>query len=73
MPLSFRDYIKRRRITDTPMGDFVADFKSDRAASDVESWDQLEFYLMNRGACDEAIVAAKKVWRGYLSFRRTAP
>jgi hypothetical protein len=55
------------------MGDFVADFKSDRAASDVESWDQLEFYLMNRGACDEAIVAAKKVWRGYLSFRRTAP
>jgi hypothetical protein len=64
-PVSFRDYIKKRRVTDMPAGDFTADAKVDRDLPNVTSWDELEGYLYDRGACDNAIKAARSVWRGY--------
>lgn len=68
--LSFTEYLKQRRVTDTPAGDFVRDAKADPRMPDAKSWDQLELYLITRGAIPEAIAAAKTVWKGYISQMR---
>jgi hypothetical protein len=36
--MSFRTYIARRRVTDTPEGDFVGDAKRDKKMPEVKSW-----------------------------------
>ena len=64
--LSFTNYLKKRRITETPAGDFVADAKMDQKMPDVTSWDQLDTYLLARGMRDDdRREAARTVWRGY--------
>jgi hypothetical protein len=63
--MTFRDYVTKRRITDTPMGDFVTDARRDRTLPDVRSWDELRGYLSGKGACSGAIDAARDVWRQF--------
>jgi hypothetical protein len=63
--MTFHEYIQTRRITDTPRGDFIADAKGDSKLIEAKSWDQLWTHLYTRGACPEAIKAARSVWRGY--------
>jgi hypothetical protein len=63
--LTFTEYVKARRVTNTPAGDFVADAKADRGMPDVKSWEQLHTYLVMKSAIPEAIAAGKAVWRGY--------
>lgn len=63
--MSFPKYIGKRRITDTPAGDFVKDARADKELPDVKSWGELKIYLGRKGACLEAIDAARSVWRGY--------
>jgi hypothetical protein len=63
--VNFREYIARRRVTDTMAGDFTRDAKGDDTLPDAQSWDELEQYLWRCSACDEAIVAARRVWRQY--------
>jgi len=65
MAVSFKDYIKGRRRTDTPQGDFVDDARDDRNLPDAKSWSELENYLLNRRAIPDAIAAARLVWRQY--------
>ena len=65
--LSFRDYIKNRKASDTPAGDFVRDAKEDRKLPNATSWSQLESYLVTRGAIYDARKAARTVWSGYLA------
>jgi YozE SAM-like fold len=65
--LSFTEYLKSRRVTDTPAGDFIIDAKSDPTMPDATSWKQLEFYLTTKGAIPDAVTAAKIVWKGYLA------
>lgn len=67
--LTFRQYLKDRKVTDTAAGDFVADAKADRTMPDAKSWSELESYLVRRSAIPDAIAAAKVVWRGYLAKR----
>ena len=64
-PNGFRTFIRARRVTDTPRGDFIADAKADRHFPDARSWAQLACYLVHRHACHGAINAARRVWNAY--------
>lgn len=72
MPPSFREYVMGRRITDTPAGDFVSDAKSDKTFPDAASWKEIESYLRLKGACSDAVIAGKEVWKAYKA-RRAGP
>jgi hypothetical protein len=65
--MTFKDYINKRRITDTPAGDFVKDARRDRSFPDqVSSWDELRGYLYYRCHGDKDVLdAAREVWQGY--------
>jgi hypothetical protein len=65
MAMSFREYIRIRRHTDNPQGDFVEDARGDPNFPDVKTWDEMEGYLRHRSASHEAIAAARVVWRQY--------
>ncbi|SRR6266566_5132965 len=68
--MSFRAYVQKRRITDTPAGDFVDDARYDKTLPDAATWEKLKSYLRCRNACPGAIKAAKQVWRGYEASQR---
>lgn len=71
--MTFREYIAQRRCGDNPQGDFVGDVRRDRNFPDVQSWPSLRLYLARRGACEEAVAAARSVWQGYrAALRRQA-
>ena len=70
MALCFRDYIQTRRVTSTPVGDFVRDAKEDAQLPDVETWDQLKMYLVTKGAIPAVVDAARIVWRGFLTAKK---
>ena len=63
--MSFREYLRRRRITDTPNGDFTLDCNVDPHFPDASTWPEVEEYLLQRGACVEAIEAGRNVWQQY--------
>ena len=70
MALSFREYIQTRRVTSTPVGDFVRDAKEDARLPDVETWDQLKMYLVTKGVIPAVVDAARIVWRGFLTAKK---
>lgn len=71
--MTFREYIAGRPCRDNPQGDFVGDVRRDRNFPDVQSWPELKRYLARRGACEEAVAAARVVWQGYrAALRRQA-
>jgi hypothetical protein len=67
---TFRSFLKARRITNTPSGDFVRDARADSQMPDCETLDELLTYLRLRGACDEAIRAARRLWPAFERWRR---
>ena len=59
---TFRDFIRTRRVTDNPRGDFIADARADPRLPDAKRWSELETYLRVQGdACSEAIRQAKRL------------
>ncbi|MDG1372742.1 MAG: YozE family protein [Paracoccaceae bacterium] len=67
---SFLEYIKSRRITDTPAGDFTHDARRDRNLPDAQSWDELRRYLSRRTSNPNVIAAAHSVWSQYVRKNR---
>jgi hypothetical protein len=68
LKMTFQEFVASRRITDTPCGDFVSDFRDDTAARrhDFKTWPQLRAYLRDEHhPCEEAFRAAQCVWREY--------
>lgn len=64
--MTFKQWIKTRRTTDNPRGDFIADAKVDRKMPEnFEAWEDLERYLHRIGAWSEAIKSGHMVWREY--------
>jgi uncharacterized protein YozE (UPF0346 family) len=65
--MTFKEYISKRRVTDTPAGDFTADARSDRNfPDDVKSWEQVKSYISSKSRHDkDVLAAAREVWRGY--------
>ena len=51
--------------SDTPEGDFAKDWGADSLKEPVHTWSALKNYLERRGACNDAIYAAKSVWYAY--------
>ena len=72
--MRFREYVlQKRRITDTPAGDFTADARSDdrvRGFPDASTWEEVDNYLWRRGASAEARAAGREVWRQYERYVR---
>jgi hypothetical protein len=67
--LTFREYMAKRPVTSTPNGDFTEDWRRNNAKDDPKTLDELH-RLMGPRACVEAILAARSVWRQYLSARK---
>lgn len=65
--IGFREYIQKRKITDSRQGDFVVRAKDDPNLPDVRNWKELEHYLYtNYILRSEAMfIAAKLVWQQY--------
>lgn len=66
--MTFKEYLRSRRITDTPAGDFTADARGDGRMPDINSWPELRDYLnrhVSGGTRGEVLRAARKVWSGY--------
>lgn len=66
----FKAYVRAARVTGNPRGDFIKDARSDAGTPVIRSWDHLEGYLINCGACYEAIEAGRTVWRDFEKWRR---
>jgi hypothetical protein len=71
MPISFKNYLKRARVSDTPAGDFIADARLDKMLPAARTWDELEVYLLSQWGSDP-IGAAHSAWRNYEAFQRRA-
>ena len=65
--IGFREYILRRRITDSKQGDFVASAKDDPNLPDARNWKELELYFYTHHImfADGMLTAAKLVWQQY--------
>ncbi len=65
--MRFREYVlQKRRITDTPAGDFTGDCRDDSASfPDASTWKEVSDYLKTRNACDAAVEAGYDVWLQY--------
>ena len=55
--------IQNDMFGDGPEGDFAADAVADKSFRNFQKWDDLETYMVFRGACHEAVQAAKKCFR----------
>ena len=67
--MSFKGYLRHRRVTDDPAGDFVAVAQLDGAMPDADTWDDLRRYLEQRHATAAVLETAHKVWRAYIMAR----
>ena len=67
--IGFREFIQKRRITDTRQGDFVASAKGDPNLPDARNWKELELYFYTHHIlfADGMLTAAKLVWQQYRS------
>lgn len=63
--MSFKEYIRHRRVTDTPAGDFTKDARDDQRLPDINTWDELRTYVRLKRGDDLVVRAAQDVWKGY--------
>lgn len=73
--MTFNEYIAKRRITDTPAGDFTKDARSDRNFPEMQTWAELKSYLDQKvtGSHKPLVIAAgREVWQAYVRQRRKA-
>jgi len=65
--IGFRQYIQKRRITDTRQGDFTTDARRDENLPNAKTWKELEYYFDNYPSLviDEVYKSAKLVWTQY--------
>src|SRR5262245_21140665 len=69
--MNFRQWAIQARMTDTPVGDLIGDYREDgEAPDDFESLDRLRLYLHMKNACPGAIEAAAGAWKRYQGWRR---
>lgn len=65
--MTFKEYLSKRRITNTPQGDFTEDARRDEKMPDVQTWDELKSYVRFKTRHPDAMQAARLVWQGYIS------
>jgi uncharacterized protein YozE (UPF0346 family) len=64
---SFGEWLESRRARlGTPRGDFIGDARNDRRFPVCcADWDELQSYLRDRNACNEAMREGRRLWRDY--------
>jgi YozE SAM-like fold len=72
--MAIGDWLAHTRATDDPAGDLIRDMRDDpRLPRDVASMEALRGYLQSRGACPEAVKAARTVMRRYRNWQDRHP
>jgi len=64
--VSFKEYLKGRRITDTPQGYFTVDALRDRKFPDAATWEEVENHVYGLCFNEDVIAAGRIVWRQYV-------
>lgn len=64
--MTFDGFCRRSRHRDDPVGDFARDWIGDSARPRVRTLCQVLGHLRIRGACREAIAAAREAWGLFL-------
>lgn len=70
--MTFKEYVIKRRVTDTPAGDFTIDARSDSGLPDAKTWKELKSYIASKTLDQDVIDAARTVWQGYKRKNRNA-
>jgi hypothetical protein len=69
--MDFAVYVRAKRTDRTPKGHVVALVCDDGDfPRDVESWDEIEHWLVAKRATRTAIKAARRLWRDFRNERR---
>lgn len=63
--MTFSEYLKKQIGRNDPVGDLAEDARRDAQFPPVNSFKALAGYLESRGACGDAIGAARDAWREY--------
>jgi hypothetical protein len=66
---SFDAFIRERKITDDPIGDFVGDARHDAKMPNVKRWSELRQYLESRHVSEDVVNAARRTWHEYEGWR----
>lgn len=71
--MSFIEFLKNGlengEFGENPEGDFARDAVADKNFREFKKWDDLEMYITFRGACREAVRAARKCFRKWEAAR----
>ncbi len=60
--MTFKEYIAGIKAHDFALGHFVLDAQGDPELPNVESWEELEAYLVGKEAKDEVLKGAREYW-----------
>ena len=63
--MTFNKYLKSQLGRNDPIGDLAEDALGDKQFPPVNSLKALVSYLESRGACDDAVDAARDAWKEY--------
>ena len=66
--MRFQEWLGTRKAHDNPRGDFIEDSRTLLDLGkfpDVDTLEQLLWWLQQRGACEEAVAEARGLWREY--------
>lgn len=67
---TFKAYLRKRKITDSPQGDFTKDALADPSFPDSVRWSDVLGFLVAKQAIPEAVVAGRSVFQQYLRGSR---
>lgn len=70
--MTFKDFMRNCDAGQDMRGDFLRDARADRQFPEVQTWRELESYLLRCGACEEARKAGRALWREFRALARTA-
>ena len=63
--MTFNKYLKSQLGRNDPVGDLAEDARGDAQFPPVKSLKALVSYLESRGACGDAVDAARDAWKEY--------
>lgn len=68
--MTFYEFLAKKKITDTPRGDFIGDVRRDpRFPKETTTWGNVDRHMSYWKACPEAYRQAKKLWAQYEKAR----
>jgi hypothetical protein len=62
---SFKNYVLKKRLDSSAVGEFVREAKADKTFPNAASWWELRGYLIHRDGGERSLIAARSVWNAY--------